>query len=102
MSLVDSPTYHHTHSHQHQHQNQSLSANRSLTCTHSANESCILVNVKELNVRLYSEIIVSWSIVEDTSMHDWLGIYHLSMKIAIKSPINHPVVNIFAIVFQAT
>lgn len=40
-------------------------------------QSVLLVNVKELNLRLYSDIIVSWNILEDTSASDWIGIYKL-------------------------
>jgi hypothetical protein len=38
-------------------------------------ESYVIVNVKELNLKIYSEIIVSWNIHEDTSLHDWIGLY---------------------------
>lgn len=39
------------------------------------NKSVLLVNVKELNLRVYNEIIVSWNILEATSMHDWIGLF---------------------------
>jgi hypothetical protein len=39
-------------------------------------QSVLLVNVKELNLRLYNDIIVSWNILEDTSTLDWIGIYN--------------------------
>ncbi|CAF0857734.1 unnamed protein product [Brachionus calyciflorus] len=39
------------------------------------NKSVLFVNVKELNLNLYNEIIISWNIIETTSMHDWIGIY---------------------------
>ena len=41
--------------------------------------SSIKVNVKELNLKIYNEIIVSWSIVinEETTITDWIGIYKI-------------------------
>jgi hypothetical protein len=40
-------------------------------------QSVLLVNVKELNLSLYNDIIVSWNILEDTSTLDWIGIYKI-------------------------
>jgi hypothetical protein len=38
--------------------------------------SCIKVNIKELNLKIYNEIIISWNIInEDTTISDWIGIY---------------------------
>jgi hypothetical protein len=42
------------------------------------NQSALFVNVKELNLQLYNEVIVSWNILEETSIHDFIGIYKLS------------------------
>jgi len=44
-------------------------------------QSMLYVNVKELNLKLYNEIVVSWNIVdEETSVSDFIGIYRLGMK----------------------
>ena len=37
----------------------------------------LFVNVTELNLKLYSEIVVSWNVLEETSMLDWIGIYKI-------------------------
>ena len=39
--------------------------------------SSIQVNIKELNLKIYNEIIISWNILnnEETSISDWIGIY---------------------------
>lgn len=38
--------------------------------------SFIKLNVNELNLKLYNEIIVSWNIINDeTTSNDWIGIY---------------------------
>ena len=42
------------------------------------NQSALVVNVKELNLQLYNEVIVSWNILEETSMLDFIGIYRLT------------------------
>ena len=44
----------------------------------SISQSVLFVNVKELNLKLYNDIIVSWNILEDTSINDWIGIYKIS------------------------
>ena len=54
-------------------------ANLTLTPTllnqQTLSNSVLFVNVKELNLKLYNEIIISWNILETTSLHDWIGIY---------------------------
>ena len=45
------------------------------------NQSIVLVNVKELNLKLYNEIIISWNILEETSTADWIGIYKTSKSV---------------------
>jgi hypothetical protein len=42
------------------------------------NQSALVVNVKELNLQFYNEVIVSWNILEETSMLDFIGIYRLT------------------------
>lgn len=58
---------------------QATAANNSFSNLNVLNESMLYVNVKELNLRVYNEIVVSWNIVEDeTSVADFIGVYRLS------------------------
>jgi len=41
-------------------------------------QSVLFVNVKELNLKLYNEIIVSWNILEETNTSDWIGVYKIN------------------------
>lgn len=54
------------------------SNNSNILNTNHMNQSALFVNVKELNLQLYNEVIVSWNILEETSTHDFIGIYKLS------------------------
>ncbi len=57
------------------------SANNSFSNFSVMSQSMLYVNVKELNLKLYNEIVVSWNIVdEETSVSDFIGIYRLGMK----------------------
>jgi hypothetical protein len=51
------------------------STSNSLNLSQNLNKSVLFVNVKELNLKLYNEIIISWNVLESTTMHDWIGIY---------------------------
>ena len=51
----------------------------------SFNQSFLLVNVKELNLKLYNEIVVSWNILEDTSVLDFIGVYRTGKSSFIDS-----------------
>lgn len=53
----------------------------------SISQSVLFVNVKELNLKLYNDIIVSWNILEDTSINDWIGIYKISKSTFIPASI---------------
>lgn len=58
--------------------NNSAIANNSFSNLGSLNQSVVYVNVKELNLKLYNEIIVSWNILdEETSLSDFIGVYKL-------------------------
>lgn len=57
-----------------------MSLKMSVSCSHNLaqttlNQSVLFVNVKELNLNLYNEIIISWNIIESTSLNDWIGVY---------------------------
>lgn len=41
----------------------------------TVNKSLLFVNVREINLKLYNEIIISWNILEPTSLNDWIAIY---------------------------
>ena len=41
--------------------------------------SRLSLNVKELILNVYKEIIVSWHISEETSAYDWIGIFKLGI-----------------------
>ena len=56
----------------------SLANSINLNQINAINQSVLFVNVKELNLKLYNEIIVSWNILEDASVLDWIGIYKIS------------------------
>jgi hypothetical protein len=56
--------------------NNNILTNSTFTFTNT-NESYLTCNVKELNVKLYNEIIVSWKINEDTSVNDWIALYKI-------------------------
>jgi hypothetical protein len=57
--------------------NMSLMSNNSINLNqiNSISQSVLFVNVKELNLKIYNEIVVSWNILEETSTSDWIGIY---------------------------
>ncbi len=56
--------------------NSQHSANNSFSNFSVMGQSMLYVNVKELNLKLYNEIVVSWNIVdEETSVSDFIGIY---------------------------
>jgi len=57
--------------------NMSLMNNNSINLNqiNSISQSVLFVNVKELNLKIYNEIVVSWNILEETSTKDWIGIY---------------------------
>lgn len=52
----------------------SVSSSHNLAQT-TLNKSVLFVNVKELNLNLYNEIIISWNIIDSTSLNDWIGVY---------------------------
>lgn len=54
-----------------------LSSSSNSLCNQASNQSAIFINVKEINLQLFNEIIVSWNILEDTSPLDFIGIYKL-------------------------
>ena len=57
-------------------------ANNSFSNLCVLNQSMLYVNVKELNLKVYSEIVVSWNIVDDeTSEADFIGVYRLSKSL---------------------
>lgn len=58
----------------------SMSGATSSNSNSSIYQSVLFVNVKELNLKLYNEIIVSWNILEETSNLDWIGIYKISIN----------------------
>ncbi len=53
--------------------------NNLLLLTNNTISSSIQVNIKELNLKIYNEIIISWNILnnEETSINDWIGIYKI-------------------------
>lgn len=57
--------------------NMSLMSNNSINLNqiNVISQSVLFVNVKELNLKIYNEIVVSWNILEETSTNDWIGIY---------------------------
>ena len=61
----------------------SVNFNNSNILNNNMNQSALFVNVKELNLQLYSEVIVSWNILEETSIHDFIGIYKLGKLIIL-------------------
>jgi hypothetical protein len=75
----------------------SISLKNTLNLSQRTNKSSIYVNVKELNLKLYNEIIISWNILENTSNQDWIGIYrpsadsnsYLEMRHVTGSKIGH-------------
>ena len=62
-------------SNNHSHATTSFNLNINTT---PVNKSVLYVNVKELNLIVYNEIVVSWNILEATSMHDWIGLFKTS------------------------
>lgn len=64
--------------------NNSAIGNNSFSNLGQLNQSVLYVNVKELDLKLYNEIVVSWNILdEETSISDFIGVYKLSKKLII-------------------
>ncbi len=57
-------------------------ATNSFSNLNNINQSVLCVNVKEINLKLYNEIVVSWNICDDeTSVFDFIGLYKLGIYI---------------------
>ena len=65
----------------HQSATQGNNNNNSILLTNSKTSS-IQVNIKDFNLKIYNEIVVSWNIMnnEETSESDWIGIYKTDGK----------------------